>query len=62
MAIAKNHDLHKRRFSQNVGVGLCLIAFVVVVFGLTLAKVQNGNAVEAFDHVVRPALVEDSSQ
>ncbi|MGH1368630.1 MAG: hypothetical protein ACRBCL_08430 [Maritimibacter sp.] len=33
------HELHRRRLSVNVGVGLALLAFVGIVFGLTIAKV-----------------------
>ncbi|EEX15644.1 conserved hypothetical protein [Citreicella sp. SE45] len=47
MAIAKTHDLHKRRFSRNIGVGLVLAAFIVIVFGMTVVKVTNGNFNEA---------------
>jgi len=57
MAITKDHELHKRRFGRNLGVGLALIGFVAVVFGLTLAKVGGSGPVEGFDHVARPALV-----
>ncbi|GGG72905.1 hypothetical protein GCM10011415_21330 [Salipiger pallidus] len=43
MAIAPEHELHKRRFGRNVGVGLLLVAFIVIVFGMTVVKVTNGN-------------------
>lgn len=33
------HELHHRRVSVNVGLGLVLMAFVALVFGLTIAKV-----------------------
>jgi len=56
MAITRDHELHKRRFGRNVGVGLVLVAFIVLVFGLTIAKVQRGGSIEAFDHSYRPAL------
>jgi hypothetical protein len=36
------HDLHRRRFGRNLGVGLVLGAFVLIVFGLTVAKTQRG--------------------
>nr|WP_319247300.1 hypothetical protein [uncultured Celeribacter sp.] len=39
MAITKLHDLHERRRSRNVGLGLVLAAFVVLVLGLTVVKV-----------------------
>lgn len=52
MAIQTEHELHKRRFGRNVGVGLVLIAFVAIVFGLTIAKVSNG------DFAIKPATQE----
>lgn len=57
MAIRAEHDLHSRRRSRNVGVGLSLLAFIAVMFGLTVAKIESGASMEAFDHVVRPSLV-----
>lgn len=51
------HDLHRRRFGRNVGLGLVLVAFVALVFGLTVVKVTRGDPMQAFDHVVRPELV-----
>ncbi len=41
MSFPKQHELHKRRFSRNLGLGLVLAAFVVLVFGLTIAKVSQ---------------------
>lgn len=41
MAIKAEHDLHKRRFSRNLGVGLTLAAFVALIFGLTMVKVKT---------------------
>lgn len=43
MAIQKQHELHKRRFGRNLGVGLCLAGFVAIVFGLTVVKVKRGD-------------------
>ncbi|MFN3954428.1 MAG: hypothetical protein ACK4LQ_08230 [Pararhodobacter sp.] len=56
MGIARDHELHKRRFGRNIGVGLALVAFIVLVFGLTIAKVQRGGTIQAYDHSYRPAL------
>ncbi len=53
MAIVKEHEMHKRRFSRNMGVGLTLLAFVALVYGLTIAKMQTGDAMEAADHSPR---------
>lgn len=57
MAIKATHDLHKRRFSRNAGVGIVLAGLVAIVFGLTVVKVKRGDAMQGFDHVVRPEKV-----
>ncbi|MDR9393553.1 hypothetical protein [Roseovarius sp. SYSU LYC5161] len=41
MALSKQHELHKRRFGRNLGLGLVLVALVALVFGLTVVKVTN---------------------
>ncbi|MCT8161352.1 hypothetical protein [Pseudoruegeria sp. SHC-113] len=60
MAISKDHELHTRRFSRNLGVGLCLIGFVAIVFGLTVVKVTRGDPMQGFDHAPRPEMVESN--
>ncbi|MGR3291619.1 MAG: hypothetical protein ACU0C9_10555 [Paracoccaceae bacterium] len=44
MGLAREHEIHKRRFSRNLGVGLVLGGFVALVFALTIAKVSDGEA------------------
>lgn len=39
MAITKLHDIHTRRKSRNVGLGLVLAVFVALLFGLAFVKV-----------------------
>ncbi|MCU0815407.1 MAG: hypothetical protein MUF74_02685 [Cypionkella sp.] len=51
------HELHRRRFSRNLGLGLTLVAFICLVFALTVVKVTRGDPMQAFDHVVRPEMV-----
>lgn len=41
MAIRAEHELHRRRLGRNVGLGVTLIAFVVLVFALTVVKVTT---------------------
>ncbi len=53
MPITETHEIHKRRFSRNLGVALCLVAFIAIIFGLTIAKIQQGYSMEAFDHQPR---------
>ena len=55
--ITPQHEMHVRRKSRNIWLGLILGAFVVVVFAVTIVKMMNGNQMEAFDHSVRPGLV-----
>ena len=37
--IKAEHELHRRRLSRNVGLGVVLLLFVGLVYGLTIAKV-----------------------
>jgi len=41
MGLGRDHEMHKRRFSRNLGLGLVLGGFVALIFGLTIAKVTN---------------------
>ncbi|MET4101046.1 hypothetical protein ABIE58_000462 [Roseovarius sp. MBR-78] len=43
MSFREQHEIHKRRFGRNLGLGLVLALFVALVFGLTIAKVSNEN-------------------
>ena len=61
MALGREHEIHQRRFGRNLGVGLVLGAFVVLLFGLSVVKIQNGASMEAFDHTVRPGLAEENN-
>ena len=60
MAIRVEHELHGRRKSRNVGLGLVLVGFVAVVFGLTVVKVQSlgPDTLQGYDHVVQPQAAE----
>jgi hypothetical protein len=57
MAFRPDHEIYKRRFGRNLGVGLTLAVFVIVVFGLTVVKVSETGPIEGYDHVVQPHLV-----
>lgn len=50
MALRVEHELHRRRFSRNLGLGLTLAAFVVLVFALTVVKISNGEKMQGYDH------------
>jgi len=60
MALQVEHEMHERRKGRNYGIGLILIGFIAIIFGLTVVKVlQLGDAAqfERYDHVARPQLV-----
>ncbi len=57
MVFRPTHELHKRRFSRNLGLGVTLALFVALVFALTVVKVQRGDPMQGYDHVVQPELV-----
>lgn len=46
MDLKATHELHHRRLSRNVGVGLALISFVAIVFGLTVVKLTRADALQ----------------
>ncbi|MCT2539342.1 hypothetical protein [Sedimentimonas flavescens] len=57
MPITQTHELHQRRLSRNLGLGAVLLAFVVLVFGLTVVKVNRGGMMEAYDHQPRASVL-----
>ncbi len=50
----QEHDLHKRRRGRNMAVGGVLLAFVMLLFGVTIAKMG--------DAVIKPELAWGESQ
>lgn len=49
MAFRPPHVMHEKRFSRNLGLGLVLAAFVVLVFALTVVKVTQGDRMHRDD-------------
>jgi hypothetical protein len=45
-----SHEIYSRRRSRNVGVGLVLAAFVLLMFAVTVVKLDRGDEVRGFDH------------
>jgi hypothetical protein len=52
-----SHELYGRRRSRNLGLGLSLAAFVLLVFGVTVVKLSEGQSMQGFDHSFRPAML-----
>ena len=53
----KDHELHTRRRGRNMGLLAVLLGFIVLMFGLTIVKIQTAGFTQGFDHVVRPEIV-----
>lgn len=49
MAFRPPHEMHDKRFSRNLGLGLVLAAFVALVFALTVVKVTQGDTMHRND-------------
>ena len=51
------HEIYKRRKSRNLAVlGLC-VGMVLLVFSVTVVKVQNGGMIEGYDHTFRASVL-----
>lgn len=59
VAIRKEHPSVANRWRPNALVGAILGMFVLLVFGITIVKMSGGQMMEAFDHAVRPSLLEN---
>jgi len=51
-----DNEIRKIRKKNNSMLGLILVAFVILVFSITVAKMMGGATMEAYDHVRRPQL------
>jgi hypothetical protein len=45
-----SHEIFARRRSRNVGVGIALGAFVLLIFAVTLVKLFAGMEIQGYDH------------
>ena len=52
-----SHEIFGRRRSRNIGLGLVLGAFVLLVFAVTMVKLSEGQSMQGFDHTLRPSLL-----
>jgi hypothetical protein len=58
MSFRPDHELHRRRLGRNLGIGGALLAFVILVFGMTIEKVHMGTPASAMlgeDTVSQPS-------
>ena len=52
-----SHEIYARRRSRNLGVGLVLGAFALLVFAVTVVKLTEGASMEGFDHGFRASVL-----
>ena len=48
MIVKDEHELHKRRRGRNLALGGALLAFVLIVFAVTMVKLANGQMIQAY--------------
>ncbi|MGM0585756.1 MAG: hypothetical protein ACQEUZ_14025 [Pseudomonadota bacterium] len=44
----QEHELHRRRRARNLALGGALLAFVLLVFAVTMVKLANGHMIQGF--------------
>ncbi len=52
-----SHEIYARRRSRNLGLGLVLAAFALLMFAVTVVKLTQGEPMQGFDHTLRPELL-----
>jgi hypothetical protein len=52
-----SHELYARRRSRNLGLGLSLAAFVLLVFAVTIVKLSEGQDMRSIDQRMRSQLM-----
>lgn len=56
--ITKQHEIYHRRGKNNFWLGMIMGCLVTVIFSVTIVKLTNGSKMQAFDHSLRPEMVE----
>ena len=60
--ITKQHEIYKRRGKNNLWLGVIMGGLVLVIFSVTIVKLTSGSKMQAFDHTLRPELLESESK
>ena len=60
--IVKQHEIYSRRGQKNIWLGIIMGALVTVIFLVTIVKLANGSKMQAFDHSLRPEMVESEKK
>ena len=60
--IFKEHEIYARRGRKNMWLGGIMGSLVAVIFLVTVVKLANGSKMQAFDHSLRPEMVESDKK
>ena len=60
--ITKQHEIYTRRSKNNIWLGVIMGFLVMLIFSVTIVKLTNGSKMQAFDHSLRPELVESETK
>ena len=60
--IEKQHEIYTRRGKNNAWLGVIMACLVTIIFSVTIVKLAGGSKMQAFDHSLRPELVEDETK
>ncbi len=52
-------DFYIKRKNRNFWLAVCLGAFIIMIFLVTIAKLSSGGMIEGFDHTLRPSISEE---
>lgn len=58
MSFRTEHPQHQKRLGRNVGVALCLVAFVVLITWLSIVKMLDTGVVQGADHSDNPVILD----
>ncbi|MDG2474036.1 MAG: hypothetical protein P8M50_02005 [Paracoccaceae bacterium] len=58
----KRHEIYMRRGKNNAWLGIIMGCLVTLIFLVTIVKLSSGNKMQAFDHNLRPELVESNKK
>ena len=56
--ISKQHEIYRRRGKNNLWLGIIMGCLVTTIFSVTVVKLTNGAKMQAFDHTLRPEMLE----
>ena len=54
------HEIYKRRGNKNIAIASVMVAFILIIFSVTIVKISGGGSMQAYDHSLRPELIEAS--